>query len=549
MPLAKAPVTPKVPPARAVVLYGRVGTYTTRTATMKKGVPGDESLWRNCAESIRLHVVKPWSGAGRVDVFVQSWNPELGSSMGTFWDPRAADHAAQNGSMGRCPVRLNYCDRTMWALLGMKRALALRMRWAASSEGRDAPPHATVLVMRHDVMWSNSLPPLRADRSVRLWLPFDCQRAACRDRAARASDLYAERPPVREACVDGKRGASSSSNWTLLQHKTNVLGVNCAASRGPRAGAFCGNSVNIDWWWAGDAALADGFSETYDQFGHYSKLIKEHLNFHNSAPHHYWGLYFFHTNKIRERCQLGHANVAGVDFTLGRFVPPAESNTYMNRYCRLAGWRAYWRPPGASAIKRNASGTSQGTCNASAIPGYLTMCPGTPSHPLRRTCGAPTENGTLAKQHGGARNGRATNRSRVTGGGRRAASGSGHGGGGGGGGGHGGGGANIVDWLKNKAAAHGLAAPLSNGAARPKAKAARAAAADHLHEQPTSPEGRTPRPKSAREALKELSALKEESLISEAEWEKAKRKVLEGIVARGVAGAAAAGAAEAGAAS
>ena len=288
MPLAKAPVTPKVPPARAVVLYGRVGTYTTRTATMKKGVPGDESLWRNCAESIRLHVVKPWSGAGRVDVFVQSWNPELGSSMGTFWDPRAADHAAQNGSMGRCPVRLNYCDRTMWALLGMKRALALRTRWAASAEGRAAGAHATVLVMRHDVIWSNTLPPLRADRSVRLWLPFDCQRASCRDQAARAADLYSEgQPPPRAACGDSKK--ASSSNWTLLAHKTNVLGVNCASTRqsvASRARNFCSNSVNIDWWWAGDASLADGFGQTFDSFAHYSTLIREALGFHNSAPHH-----------------------------------------------------------------------------------------------------------------------------------------------------------------------------------------------------------------------------------------------------------------------
>ena len=188
---------------RAVVLYGRVGTYSTRTATMKKGLPADENLWRACAESINQHVVKPWSLAGRVDVFVQSWNPELADAMATFWQPSGADHAAQNRSLGRCPVRLNYCDRTMWALLGMKRALALRTRWAASAEGRAAGAHATVLVMRHDVIWSNTMPPLRADRSVRLWLPFDCQRASCRDQTARAADLYSEgQAPPRAACAE-----------------------------------------------------------------------------------------------------------------------------------------------------------------------------------------------------------------------------------------------------------------------------------------------------------------------------------------------------------
>ena len=45
----------------------------------------------------------------------------------------------------------------------------------------------------------------------------------------------------------------------------------------------------------------------YDRFFEYSKLIKGMLRFHNSAPHHYWGLHFFHFNRVRERCQLGHA--------------------------------------------------------------------------------------------------------------------------------------------------------------------------------------------------------------------------------------------------
>ena len=270
---------------RAVVLYGRVGTYSTRTATMKKGLPADENLWRACAESINQHVVKPWSLAGRVDVFVQSWNPELADAMATFWQPSGADHAAQNRSLGRCPVRLNYCDRTMWALLGMKRALALRTRWAASALGRAAGAHATVLVMRHDVIWSNTMPPLRADRSVRLWLPFDCQRASCRDQTARAADLYSEgQAPPRAACAESKK--PTSSNWTLLQHKNSVLGVNCATTRKETQRNFCSNSVNIDWWWAGDAALADNFGQTFDSFAHYSTLIREALGFHNSAPHH-----------------------------------------------------------------------------------------------------------------------------------------------------------------------------------------------------------------------------------------------------------------------
>ena len=43
-----------------------------------------------------------------------------------------------------------------------------------------------------------------------------------------------------------------------------------------------------------------------DNYSHYTRLIKTYLGFHNSAPHHYWGLYFFKTWGLRRKCQLGH---------------------------------------------------------------------------------------------------------------------------------------------------------------------------------------------------------------------------------------------------
>ena len=94
----------------------------------------------------------------------------------------------------------------------------------------------------------------------------------------------ATKAPPRAACAESKK--PTSSNWTLLQHKNSVLGVNCATTRKETQRNFCSNSVNIDWWWAGDAALADNFGQTFDSFAHYSTLIREALGFHNSAPHH-----------------------------------------------------------------------------------------------------------------------------------------------------------------------------------------------------------------------------------------------------------------------
>ena len=166
--------------SRAIVLYGRIGTYRVRTASMKKGMPGDFDLWRACATTILAHIVRPWHEAGRVDLFVQSWNPELAMQIDEFWKPAGlltSVHAHQNQSraMACRYTRLNYCERTMWALLGMKHALELRTRWLNTANGVAATPHATVLVIRHDVIFSNSLPPVRPLPALLLF----CQIVTC----------------------------------------------------------------------------------------------------------------------------------------------------------------------------------------------------------------------------------------------------------------------------------------------------------------------------------------------------------------------------------
>ena len=185
-----------------------------------------------------------------------------------------------------------------------------------------------------------------------------------------------------------------------------------------------------------------------------ARQIREKLKFHNSAPHHYWGLFFFHTNKLRERCQLGHAGVNGFDFTLGRFDRGEPSS----QVCRFQGWRSYWRPPQLHGVPSKSEGAAQ--CNASAIPGYLTMCPGTPSHLLRRTCDDVVENGTKA--------------------------------------------------------AHRHRDRASNGLS-------------HIHNAPNTIE-RSKVPKPARDRLLELVGLRDEKLISPAEYESLRNKVLDTLV-------------------
>jgi hypothetical protein len=379
--------------------------------------------------------------------------------------------------------------------------------------------------MRHDVIWSNALPPLRADRSVRLWLPFDCHRARCRDPGSRAADLYAETPAgdtsagkrPRLDCSDKK--SMASSNWTMFHAPRTVLGVNCqhSGAREDRDKAFCSNTVNIDWWWAGDTALADTFGSTFDSFGDYSRKVKELLQFHNAAPHHYWGLFFYHTHRLREKCQLGHAGINGIDFTLGRFVPPGTSR----QSCRVHGWRPYWKPPPAHG---GPASEARGVCNASSIPGYLTMCPEVPTRPLYRTCSATAsaQNRTSLSAE------RALHKiARV--GGDKLAQGS-------KGGGKGGGGVGGAAKASARSSPPGtmkvMGAIIDTGEG-----GAHSGAAMRPRSAAGGESANTKAPKSAREALKELIALRDEKLISDAEFERLRMGVLDALVARARGGA------------
>ena len=38
--------------------------------------------------------------------------------------------------------------------------------------------------------------------------------------------------------------------------------------------------------------------------------VREMLKFHNSAPHHYWGLYFLDRLRLRARGEVGHMLLA-----------------------------------------------------------------------------------------------------------------------------------------------------------------------------------------------------------------------------------------------
>ena len=163
----------------------------------------------------------------------------------------------------------------------------------------------------------------------------------------------------------------------VLKHsKSSYYGVRCdSAVTQPDARTFavCDNTILIDFWFVASPSLADGFGETFDEFERYSEVVQSMLRLNISAPHQYWGLYFFHFHRLRDQCQLGHAMLHGLDFTLGRFVPKGENATSTCRYGSSEPWRPYWRP-------------ERRVCDASRILGYQTLCPGAPERPVEYVC-------------------------------------------------------------------------------------------------------------------------------------------------------------------
>ena len=153
----------------AVVLFGRVGTMSTAA---KRSGRGDPRVIDHAAPSIMQHVIQPWQRVGMsVDLFIHSWNPELGARIDEHYAPSGAmqwsNHSDAQFGVHGVPMTLPiHCDRvarddagcvgTQWALRGLASGLRARRAWAASH--RHLAPHDRVLVMRHDVFFFDDMP-------------------------------------------------------------------------------------------------------------------------------------------------------------------------------------------------------------------------------------------------------------------------------------------------------------------------------------------------------------------------------------------------------
>ena len=257
---------------------------------------------------------------------------------------------------------MGYCERTVLALLGMSRALALRSAWAnRRQQGDGARVHALVLVMRHDVTWNAPLPVdgagLAATPGARLWLPFACDKCL---------------PDPQQQCHSRRKAWGRDATGTL-RAPTQFLARSCWATGHKSFGPHCQYTVPVDWWWAGDAALADSFAATFDAFECFSRLVLDLMQWPNAAPHFYWGLYFFQTLQLAKRCEVGYVGLAKVHFDLER-----QHNKRIS--CTVPSWPAFLKP-------------DREGCGKGALLAHM-QCPLPPSQQPEVRCAAIASTGT-----------------------------------------------------------------------------------------------------------------------------------------------------------
>ena len=325
----------------ALVLYGRIGTYTTRAANMvhAPNALASMDLWLNCALSLRKRLIEPWKRQGkRFHIYMHSYNPELKSHVHkVYGEPHQTTvrfETEQPGLIKNISCHLGLCDRIKYAMLSMREAL--RLRKIHESRLADAGLRSGIIIMmRPDVYWKNELPVVPVNERTRVWLPRDCHMA------------------------------QAANNSVIIQAKRSVLGRACNNSNDVLP--FCENAVNVDYWFIADAALGNRFSDTFEKFSLYSRMIAQGLRFHNSAPHFYWGLFFHHMMQLRASCQIGHVGFAFGDFQLGRFERNGGTS------CRLAPSVNVWHSLGPGP-----------GCDARLIPGYNSLCAAPPPEPVPR---------------------------------------------------------------------------------------------------------------------------------------------------------------------
>ena len=341
----------------AIVLHGRMGGL----ASLMLGAPGralrsfDGALpsvtsAALCAASLQRHVIAPNQHRFEIDVIGHSWSPEVGRTLDSLFATKRAVHerGAPIGGF-RCPnasFAHNYCHRTVSHLLGITRAMRLKM----AEEVARGMRYDAVFLSRWDVLWQTPLLELHRlhgfnspRRAGRVWLPRICV-------------------PVEPGAFQGSALRSgicggAPSLWLATQ-SANECSHQARACQ-PDMTREARQLYVMDWWLLlGTSSDADRFAEGVSaQFAEHGARVLSRLATNQRgavAMGHAW----FGAQLIwAMNATLFHTGNIGVDFHLGRawneidclgMAPQCAGRACRGSDIQLRGWQ----PPHVAATAK-----------------------------------------------------------------------------------------------------------------------------------------------------------------------------------------------------
>ena len=239
----------------ALCLYGKIGEWRLSSSSLpKSGSNRSVAAYAALAHStIQRHILQANRRDGlAVDVFLHSWNPEVGPELDALYQPNASLHQQP----------LEALERVRSGHLSLKRVLLLL-------RAREVPGDEVSLIMlsRFDVLWYNDL-LFRGLSSSRIWLPHHCQPVV----GLRHSEVGA----LRSLC-GSDRGALMEPAYTQrlfsvpLERQANY------------------NSFVLDYWFISSVEVAETFGRIYHQFDEYTRQMARQLGWRPfNAAHFYW---------------------------------------------------------------------------------------------------------------------------------------------------------------------------------------------------------------------------------------------------------------------
>lgn len=215
----------------ALCLFGKLGAWEVAPTHLgKHGNNRSVATYAMLAhQTIQRHILQANRQDGLdVDVFLHSWNPQVGHILDDLYQPNASLHQEP----------LQTLERVRSAHLSMKRVLLLLR--AHEIPGQEV---SLVMISRFDVLWFDDLLLLALSTS-HIWLPHHCQPVLGLSDAA-SKEVYSLCQSDRGALMEPVYAQRSFG--VHLQREQNY------------------NSFVLDYWFISSVEVAESFAAIYHQ--------------------------------------------------------------------------------------------------------------------------------------------------------------------------------------------------------------------------------------------------------------------------------------------